>query len=486
MLRTHKTNDLSEKLEGQKVTLTGWIDTIREHGNVMFIDLRDRYGKVQSVITKKSPDFENAKSATTESCISITGEIKSRPKGTENKDLGESGKIEIKIENFKIFSKSNLLPFNLSDEDVNEETRMKYRYLDLRRPKMLKNMVLRHKIIKFIRDYLDKQDFLEINTPILTKSTPEGARDFIVPSRNSPGKFYALPQAPQQYKQLLMVGGMDKYFQIAPCFRDEDARIDRSPGEFYQIDIEMSFVEQEDILNLTEKMMIEIVKRFFPKKTITKIPFPRIPYEEAIKKYKTDSPDIRNNKEDKNELGFCWIIDFPLFEKQSEEDFFHGAGKELAPSHHMFTSPKPEDIPLLDTAPEKAKSLQHDLVLNGFEVGGGSVRISNSEIQEKIFDLIGFTKKQKQEFSHLLKAFSYGVPPHGGIAPGLDRLLMVLCGEKHLREMIAFPKNREAKDLVVGAPSEISQQQLKDVHIKTDIPEKTKNQKTKSKTSKKK
>lgn len=474
MLRTHKISELSPELEGEKVTLTGWVDTVREHGNVMFIDIRDRYGKVQTVITKKSESFSEAKKSTIESCIKITGEVKKRPEGTENKDFGEPGKVEVKIDTLEIFSKADMLPFNLSDDEVGEDLRMKYRYLDLRRPKMLNNLKLRHEIVKFVRDYLDKQDFMEITTPILTKSSPEGARDYLVPARNHPGKFYALPQAPQQYKQMLMVAGVDKYFQIAPCFRDEDARADRSPGEFYQIDMEMSFVEQEDILNVTEKMMIEIVKKFFPKKKITKIPFPRIPYDVAMKKYGTDSPDIREDKENKDELGFCWIVDFPLFEKQTEEDYFHGAGKDLAPSHHMFTAPKKEDIHLLDKEPQKARSYQHDLVLNGFEVGGGSVRIHNPEIQRKIFDLIGFDDVQKEKFEHLLTAFKYGVPPHGGIAPGLDRLLMVLAGEKHLREMIAFPKNREAKDLLVDAPSIVSKEQLKDVHIKLDLPKKKK------------
>jgi len=463
MLRSHRIGELNESLAGEKVKLSGWADTIREHGAVVFIDLRDRYGKVQTVVNKKNEEFEKAKSITKESCLQIEGEVKKRPAGTEK---GEGpGKIEISIEKLTVLSEADQLPFDLERKDVNEDTRLKYRYLDLRRPEMAKNMRLRHDAMKFIRDYLDSHGFLELQTPILTKSTPEGARDYIVPSRVHPGKFYALPQAPQQYKQLLMAAGMDKYFQIAPCFRDEDPRAHRSPGEFYQIDMEMSFADQEDILQLTEDMMIKLVKNVFPEKKIQQIPFPRIPYDEAMKKYNSDKPDLRENKDDPNELAFAWIVDFPLFVKQSEEDYFHGAGENLAPSHHMFTAPKKEDLHLLDTEPEKARSYQHDLVLNGLEVGGGSVRIHDRETQSKIFDIIGFTEKQKEEFAHLLRAFKYGVPPHGGIAPGLDRLLMGIMGTASIRDLIAFPKNREVKDLTVGAPSEITERQLKDANI---------------------
>jgi len=331
---------------------------------------------------------------------------------------------------------------------------------------MQNNIMLRHKAIKVLRDYYDKEDFIEITTPILTKSTPEGARDYLVPSRLHKGKFYALPQSPQQYKQLLMLAGYDRYLQIAPCFRDEAARAHRAPGEFYQLDVEMSFVEQEDILKLVEKSMIDLVKKVFPEKKFTKVPFPRIPYDEVIKKYKTDSPDIRKDKNDQDELGFCWIVDFPLFQKQTKEDFFHGAGKEWGPSHHMFTMPKEEDITSLDKDPGKAKSYQHDLVLNGYECGGGSIRIHDPKIQSKIFDLIGFSKEQKKEFEHLLEAFKYGVPPHGGIALGIDRLLMVIMGKDNIRELIAFPKDKNARDPVMDAPSKVSKGQLDEVGLK--------------------
>ncbi len=458
MLRTHKLNEVNEKLAKKEVTLCGWVDTIREHGNVLFLDLRDRYGKVQCVISKKSKDFEASKTLTTESCIQIKGIVKERPKGSENKEL-ESGKVEIGIEELKILSLAKQLPFELDKEDVNEDLRLKYRYLDLRKGRLQKNIILRHKIIKFVRDFLDKEGFLELQTPLLTKSTPEGARDYIVPSRVHPGKFYALPQSPQQYKQLLMVAGVDKYFQVSPCFRDEDARKDRCPGEFYQFDMEMSFVDQDDILDLVEEMMLKLVKTILPEKKLTFEKFPRLSYEEVMKKYGTDKPDLRKNKDDPNELAFCWVVDFPLFEEEKTEGHY-------APMHHMFTLPKESDLKFLNKKDaHKVKSYQHDLVLNGYEVGGGSVRIHDAEIQKKVFDLIGFSEEQKKYFEHMLTAFSYGVPPHGGIAPGTDRLIMVLLGEQSIRDVIPFPKNRDAKDVTMDAPSEIDKKQLDEVHI---------------------
>lgn len=461
MLSTHNLGNVNEELKGKDVTLVGWVDSIRDHGNVFFIDLRDRYGKVQTVIHKKTSNFNEVKELTTESCILVEGKIKERPKGTENPEIA-SGKVELSIEKLKILSKCSPLPFELSAEDVNEDLRLKYRYIDLRRGRMQKNLELRHKAIKFMRDYLDKEGFLEITTPILTKSSPEGARDFIVPSRIHEGKFYALPQSPQQYKQLLMISGFDKYFQIAPCFRDEDARADRSPGEFYQLDIEMAFAEQEDILELIENLFKEMIKEIFPEKKLTFKKFPRLTYDEVIKKYESDKPDLRKNKNDKDELAFCWIVDFPLFEDKMEKGHY-------APSHHMFTMPKEEHLKYLNKKEaKKVKSYQHDLVLNGFEVGGGSIRIHRPDIQEKVFDLIGFDKKQKKYFEHMLTAFRYGVPPHGGIAPGIDRLLMAILGEPNIRELIAFPKNKEARDVTFNAPDEVLPGQLREVHIKLD------------------
>ncbi|MFC1682325.1 aspartate--tRNA ligase [Nanoarchaeota archaeon] len=466
MLRSHKISEVNEKLVGKKIELCGWVDTIREHGNVTFIDLRDRYGKVQCVISKKNKDFSEAKKLTLESCIKINGEVKTRPKGSENKDLS-SGKVEVSIEKLNVLTISNSLPFEVSREDINEDLRLKYRYLDIRRDKLKNNLILRHKSIKFIRDYFDKEDFLEIQTPILTKSTPEGARDFIVPSRIHPGKFYALPQSPQQYKQILMVSGLDRYFQIAPCLRDEDARANRCPGEFYQVDLEMSFIEREDILNLIENLMKKLIKNIFPNKKLTFEKFPRLIYDETMKKYGKDDPDLRKNKNDPNELAFCWVVDFPLFQNQTDEDFFHGAGKKWGPSHHMFTMPREEDKKYLnDKDAGKARSYQYDLVLNGNEVAGGSIRIHDPKIQSKIFGLIGFSEKQKKEFEHLLTAFNYGVPPHGGIAIGFDRLLMVILGEQSIREVIAFPKNKEARDVLIDAPSEIAKEQLDEVGLK--------------------
>lgn len=463
MFRTNNCGELRKEKEGESVTLAGWVQTHRIQGKVSFILLRDRYGVTQifvnPTITKELGELRR------ESVIQVKGKVVARPENQVKKDIA-TGEIEVGADEVKVLSQADSLPIELDENtESSDELRLKYRYLDLRLPRMSNNMKLRHKAVLFMREYLDKLDFLEITTPILTKSTPEGARDYLVPSRVHKGKFYALPQAPQQYKQLLMVAGMDRYFQIAPCFRDEAARANRCPGEFYQVDMEMSFVNQDDILNIVEDMMIKLVEKVFPEKKFTQIPFPRLKYDDVMREYGTDSPDIRKNKDDIDELGFCWVVDFPLFAKQTEDDFFHGAGKELAPSHHMFTAPKDEDLHLLDTEPEKVKSYQHDLVLNGFEVGGGSIRIHDAKVQEKIFDLIGFDESQKKEFEHILEAFRYGVPPHGGIAPGLDRLLMVIMGYDSIRDMIAFPKDKAAKDPVVNAPSIIPKAQLDELHI---------------------
>jgi aspartyl-tRNA synthetase len=300
----------------------------------------------------------------------------------------------------------------------------------------------------------------------LTKTTPEGARDFIVPSRLQKGKFYALPQSPQQYKQLLMVAGVERYFQIVRCFRDEDPRRDRAYGEFTQLDLEMSFVTQEDILNLTEELFTKLVLEIFPNKRISQSPWPRISHHEAISKYGSDKPDLRRDKNDPDELSFSWTIDFPLFKKQTKDDFFYGSGKaKFAPSHHMFTAPHPDDIDLLDKDPLRVRGLQHDLVLNGFEVGGGSIRIHDPKIQEKVFDLIGFTDEQKKQFTHMLTAFKFGVPPHGGIAPGIDRFLMAVLSEPSVREVMAFPTSASGQTSVMDAPSYVNEEQLKELGL---------------------
>ena len=445
---------------GEKVKLQGWADTIRDHGKITFIDLRDRSAIVQCV-GSKLPKI------TKESVVEIIGKVVNRPEKLVNKDLS-TGTVEIKIDSLKVLSPAKEIPLPLDGDglEIEESVRLKYRYLDLRRGRMNKNLRLRSKTTQFIRNWLTARDFVEIETPILTKTTPEGARDFIVPSRLQPGKFYALPQSPQQYKQLLMVAGFERYFQIARCFRDEDPRADRAYGEFTQLDLEMSFVKQEEILFLTEKLFTELVKEIFPHKKITKSPWPRISHKDAMKKYGVDKPDLRKNKKDKDELAFAWIVDFPLFVKQTKDDFFHGAGVKYAPSHHMFTAPHPDDIGFLDKAPMKVRGLQHDMVLNGHEVGGGSIRIHQPKIQNKIFELIGFTEKQKKQFEHMLTAFSYGVPPHGGIAPGIDRLLMVILGEPSLREVMAFPMTAGGSTAVMDAPSNPAKEQLKELGIK--------------------
>lgn len=461
MERTLVKNSVNK--QGKKISIEGWINTIRDHGKITFIDLRDRTGIIQCVGT-------NLPKISSESVIKIIGTIARRPEKLINKDI-ETGEIELQIEKLEVLSSSKELPFPIDTDgyELDEELRNRYRYLDLRRSRMARNIRVRSKVTQFMRNWLTERDFVEIETPILTKTTPEGARDFLVPSRLQHGKFYALPQSPQQYKQLLMVAGFEKYFQLARVFRDEDPRKDRAYGEFTQLDIEMSFVAQEDILQMAEKLFTELVKEVFPDKRIQQSPWPRISHKEASAQYGNDKPDLRKDKNDLNELAFCWVIDFPLFTEQSKDDFFYGSGKaRWAPSHHMFTAPHPDDVELLDTDPGKVRGLQHDMVLNGFEVGGGSVRIHDPKIQTKIFDLIGFSEKQKREFEHMLNAFTYGVPPHGGIAPGLDRLLMTILGEPSVREVMAYPTSSSGQVSVMDAPSEATEGQLKELGIKVD------------------
>ncbi|MBI2355852.1 MAG: aspartate--tRNA ligase [Candidatus Doudnabacteria bacterium] len=463
---------------GGAVLLKGWVNVRRDHGKLIFLDLRDMSGLVQLVVNPKVSNeaHKNASEVRNEYVLEVEGLVKQRDAKLINPNI-ETGKIEIEVTKLNVISRSKALPFDITSDttNVSEEVRLKYRYLDLRNERMKKNLRLRHKVIHFIRNYLTDQGFTEVQTPILTKSTPEGARDYLVPSRIYPGKFFALPQSPQQYKQLLMVAGLEKYFQIAPCFRDEDARADRSPGEFYQLDLEMSFVTQNDILELTEDLYTKLVEAITPEKRITQKPWPRISYKQAKEKYGNDKPDLRKDKDDPNELAFCWVLDFPLFTEQTEEDFFHGSGEsKWAPSHHMFTSPHPDDLALLDKDPGKVRGLQHDLVLNGVEIGGGSIRIHDPQIQEKIFDLIGFTDEQKNQFAHMLEAFAYGVPPHGGIAPGIDRFVRILAGEDKIAEVIAFPLSGAVRDPLMGSPSEVSPKQLKELHLKVDLPKEKK------------
>jgi len=454
--------------EGEEVKLAGWVHIRRDHGKIIFVDLRDKSGLIQLVFLPDNKELYNlASSLRNEWVIKVIGKVNKRPSKMINENL-PTGKVEIEVQELKILNEAETTPFEINDDkDIAEEIRLKYRYLDIRRTKMKRNLFVRHKVIKAIRDFMDKRGFTEIETPILTKSTPEGARDFLVPSRLHPGEFYALPQAPQQLKQLLMVAGMEKYFQIAKCFRDEDLRGDRQP-EFTQLDIEMSFVKQKAILNLIEKLIIKIIHKLVEidkslSKKITFKSFPRLDYEEVMKEYGTDSPDLRENKDDPNELAFAWIINWPMFELDEN-------GKTYNACHHVFTSPKKKDLSLLESDPLKVHSWQHDLVLNGHEIGGGSIRIHKSDIQKKIFKLVGLSEKEIEEkFGHLLKAFEYGAPPHGGIALGLDRLLMIFLNEKSIREVIAFPKSGDSRDLTMDAPTQVSNEQLNDLNIKVTI-----------------
>lgn len=448
------------KMVGETVTVAGWVNTRRDHGKIIFIDLRDRGGLVQVVFVPNGETYKLANQLRPEWVVEITGKIAARPKGLEN-DKIVSGKVELQAEKLKILNEAKTLPFEIDDtKKINEELRMQYRYLDLRNKRMQNNLKTRATTINFFRDYLVKNDFVEVETPYITKGTPEGAREFIIPARLQPGKFYVLPQSPQQFKQLLMVAGLERYFQIARCFRDEDPRGDRQ-AEFTQLDVEMSFIEQEDILEMIEKMMIEMVKKLLPNKKITLTPFPRFSYDEAMKKYGSDKPDLRKDKNDENELAFCWIVNPPLFEYSKTE-------KKLISTHHPFTRPDEESVKMLENEPEKATAEAYDLVLNGFEVGGGSIRIHERDLQEKIFAILGIEKDEAlRRFGHLLQAFEFGAPPHGGVALGLDRFVAILSNEENIREVIAFPKTGDNRDLMMDAPSELPEAQLKEVHIKT-------------------
>jgi len=450
---------LSKEIEnniGETVTMFGWVAARRDHGKIIFIDLRDRWGITQIVFDEKT--YQLSSKLSPEDVIKVEGEVKERPKGLINPKI-ISGKVEVQARNIEILAKSKTPPFEITDTSkISEDLRMKYRYLDLRTERMKNNMILRHKIINFIRNYLCDKDFIEIETPILTKSTPEGSRDFLVPARLQKGKFYALPQSPQQFKQLLMVGGIEKYFQIARCLRDEDPRGDRQV-EHTQLDMELSFVGGNDVMKQNEELIIAIIEKYFPKKTVPK-PFPVLSYKEVMNKYQTDKPDLRKDKNDKNELAFCWVTNFPFFKKDKE-------GKWTF-THNPFSDPVPDDKnKLIAGEIEVIKTTQYDLVLNGEEIAGGSIRSHEPKILEKVFAVLGYSKEEiKERFGHILEAFEYGVPPHGGIAWGLDRLIMILQNEPSIREVIAFPKTGDGRDLMMNAPSEVDDDQLKELKIK--------------------
>ena len=584
--RTHKCNELRKSDVGKNVSLSGWINKKRDHGNLLFIDLRDNYGITQCIIDKENKNFSELEKTQLETVIKVSGEVVNRSDETKNKDI-ETGEIEIAILDYETLGTCKELPMPVfSDQEYAEEIRLKYRFLDLRRKKIHENIILRSKVISYIRNEMTNLGFLEFQTPILTSSSPEGARDFLVPSRLNPGKFYALPQAPQQFKQLIMVSGFDKYFQIAPCFRDEDARADRSPGEFYQLDLEMSFVEQEDVFRIVEKLMVNTFKNFSDKKLMYDV-FPRIPYSEAMLKYGSDKPDLRNpliikditeifNREDvsfeifkklvksgskvrsistkntkdrprsffdnidkwakdqgasglayftfekdnkitakgpigkffseealieimkitKSEVGdsiflacgkqnelekitaqardkiakdldlidnntfaFCWVVDYPMFEKDDLTN-------KIKFSHNPFSMPQ-GDLKEKDFEnPLEILAYQYDIVCNGIELSSGAIRNHKPDLMYKLFSIAGYNKTEVDEkFSGMINALSYGAPPHGGIAPGIDRIVMLLANEKNIREVTMFPMNQNAQDLMMNAPSEINQEQLKELNL---------------------
>ena len=440
--------------------VAGWVDTRRDHGKIIFIDIRDREGLVQVVFTPQQKEtYAKVQQVRSEWVVQIEGTVQERPEDTKNLNI-KSGSVEILAENIAVLSEAKTLPFaiNTPGTEIGEEKRLQYRYLDLRRERLKKNLSKRNDTLQFIRNALCKEKFIEIETPILTKSTPEGARDFVVPSRLYPGTFYALPQSPQQYKQLLQAAGFERYFQIARCFRDEDPRADRQP-EFTQLDLEMGFVEREDVMELNEKLFVDLVKQLYPEKEIQEIPFPRLQYKDAMEQYKTDRPDLRKDKHNPNVLAFCWVVDFPFFEKATEGWTF---------THNPFSAPKPEYMANLMAKKNIGEILtsQYDIVLNGVEIGGGSIRNHTPQALEKVFEIMGYKKEAiKANFGHMLEAFSYGVPPHGGIAWGLDRLLALLMQEPNVREVIAFPKTGDSRDLMMNSPSEISEDQFKELHI---------------------
>ena len=474
--------DLKDNID-KEVIIAGWVNVRRDQGKMIFFDMRDMTGLIQCVVLPNRMNIENSSAKNSDAfalgdtghgthdvensllgnlvkeirpewVLKITGIVNKRPDKNVKQDT-LNGNVELEVINIEILNKAETAPFQVNEDTlgVNEDLRMKYKYLDLRTERMQKNIRMRDKIISFFRDYMHKNGFTEIETPILMRGTPEGSREYVVPSRLFNGQFYVLPQSPQQFKQLCMVAGFEKYFQIARCMRDEDTRGDRQL-EFTQLDYEMSFVTQEEVLAYTEIMFIELIKSVYPEKKITQISFPRLSYAESMKKYKSDKPDLRENKEDPNELAFCWVLDFPMFEKNDQG--------EIQAVHHPFCSVKPEDKEKFMNGKDifSIRANAYDLVLNGYELSSGSIRIHDQVEQKQVFNLLNISEEeQKKRFGHMLEAFTYGAPPHGGFAPGIDRIVMILQNEPNIREVIAFPKTGEGRDLMMGSPSEISDEQ---------------------------
>ena len=459
--------DLKDNI-GKEVLIKGWIDIRRDQGKMIFFDFRDMTGYVQGVILPNAKEAHAVGEKTRpEWVVAVTGKVNQRPDKNIQKDK-QNGDIELEILSLEVLNEAETPPFDVRGDgkEIGEDIRLKYRYMDLRRPRMQANIRMRDKIISFFRDYMHKNDFVEIETPIMMKGTPEGSREYVVPSRLEKGKFYVLPQSPQQFKQLSMVAGFEKYFQIARCFRDEDTRGDRQP-EFTQLDYEMSFVTQEEVLQYTEAMFIELVKTLYPNKKITETPFPRFTYKEVVERFGSDKPDIRKDNNNPDELGFVWVVDFPMFEKDDSGN--------VQAAHHPFCSIKEEDESKFMSGEDlfNIRANSYDLVLNGYELSSGSIRIHRAEMQEKVFEYLKISKEdQQKKFGHMLEAFKFGAPPHGGFAPGIDRIVMLLQNEPNIREVIPFAKTGEGKDLMMGAPAEISKDQLLELGIKINKPEK--------------
>jgi aspartyl-tRNA synthetase len=457
--------DLSKKT-GEIVLIKAWVNSCRNQGKMVFLDFRDMTGIIQGIILPQSEALEIGRTLHDEFVVEVSGKINPRPEKDKKPDI-LNGDIELEVLDIKILNETEVLPFPINESTIviNEPLRLKYRYLDLRSERMQKNIKNRFKIQNFIRIFLEKESFIEVETPLLSAPTPEGSRSYVVPSRLCPGSFFSLPQSPQQYKQLLMVGGFEKYFQFARCMRDEDARGDRQP-EFTQFDMEMSFVSEEEVMQLNEKILIDIVKNFYPEKRIQQIPFPRISYQEVMEKYGSDKPDIREDKNDPNLLAFLWVVDFPMFEKPSEDNV--DEVKDWTFTHNPFSKPKEEWFDKFMKKEDVGNILttQYDVVLNGFEIGGGSLRNHKAQALKNTFEIMGYSEEKiENNFGHILQALQFGAPPHGGIAWGFDRLLMILENEPSIREVIAFSKTSDGKDLTTNAPGEISDKQKKELKI---------------------